>query len=944
MAVISGCLDTNLKKVKPKDPSSTKSCQERVGRPLAQLEQLKTKLRREERNLKKSGSSKDLKQAKTKHLLIVRLHHKIKKKNQQQSACSEELKSFHRDPEAYVNRIVNPEQPDSFIKPQLSAADLQKELKNGWTDENFGLQYNLPEGLNPLPEVQHECNMDDITLEEYEQIVMARPNSQPSPFDQIGFRFWKKCRSTFKYVIFLINLIFKELRKGTKPNIRDWKTFLVRLLYKGKQKPVKDPRSFRHLMMIKCIAKLTTCLFAKRGTKFIVANGYLHVSQKAGLPGVSGCIEHHFLFDTIMDQAWSGKRSVFFCATDVSEAYQSTRHSLIEFAVRYHNFPESYVLFVIDWYEDIMVQVEHEGISFVEWLRIGVLTGDPLAVLLFILIMNLFLRRLHEKDAAKLGVKVLKQATPALGFMDDVNLLCPTPRKLKALANIFDTCLDWTKCLKSAADKSETLGLVNGKRVEVDLKAGVPEKKPVPACRGKVRILGKFYGYSAERRQTQDKIIIKWGEIMNRIERKNLPSPTKLKVAMLALSYHARWEITIYDLPTSFGLELSAALTCWWKKWGCLSPSTCASVLFLPHGYFGLNLPNPLLMLRQGQISRMLTLEASRDPLIKKLYTRRLAVETKRELKPSKYNKFRSAVMANNIKELVTKEAEVPPSIKSIRKKAGTYLRKQANTELSDHLKALPVQGKIARDTTIKAPRWMKEAFSQNRRLLKFGLNGLIDCLPSGANLVRWHKTLNAACPKCGNHQTLFHILSHCEESLTLYLWRHNRVLLLLSSFLQKWLPKSWEVWVDLPGNERHYQSFPSVLAESDQRPDLVAFRNPPPPGKKEAILLELTVPADTGCVAAKMRKELRYDNPLNPDSLVKKVRENFEKTTFVTIEVGALGSLPKDELKNFFKLTPGVQRSVSNKLLLDLSIKALEGSERIFALRNKKTESPDLN
>ena len=83
-------------------------------------------------------------------------------------------------------------------------------------------------------------------------------------------------------------------------------------------------------------------------------------------------------------------------------------------------------------------------------------------------------------------------------------------------------------------------------------------------------------------------------------------------------------------------------------------------------------------------------------------------------------------------------------------------------------------------------------------------------------------------------------------------------------------------VVVDL---DEHYQ-FPSCLANSDLRPDLVIFSSL----TKSATILELTVCFETNFSEAHLRKEKKYSE------LMEEVENNGYSAELITLEVGSRG------------------------------------------------------
>eukprot|EP00732_Lithocolla_globosa_P003996 Lithocolla_globosa_v1_NODE_3448_length_1666_cov_6.812539.p2 type:complete len:161 gc:universal NODE_3448_length_1666_cov_6.812539:1180-1662(+) len=150
--------------------------------------------------------------------------------------------------------------------------------------------------------------------------------------------------------------------------------------------------------------------------------------------------------------------------------------------------------------------------------------------------------------------------------------------------------------------------------------------------------------------------------------------------------------------------------------------------------------------------------------------------------------------------------------------------------------------------------------------------------------------------------------------------------------FLLDWLEDDWVVLVDLPNLPPHsYHQFPRELAESPYRPDLILINK----RLKIVKLLELTIPAECNLIKAKNRKTIHYNDPLDDSSLINLCRSSGWSPTFVSIEIGTLGCLPKDLLKTFFQTVPAAPTREKNDLLLRCAISALEGSESIFTLKD---------
>ena len=125
----------------------------------------------------------------------------------------------------------------------------------------------------------------------------------------------------------------------------------------------------------------------------MVANKYLDSSvQKAFLPTVPGCTEHHLKLSSILAEAHSNHKSVAVCWLDLANAYGSVHHPLIDFSLRHYYAPLQFLATVKDLYTSLSAKV-----ITADWetpvipLQKGVYKGDPLSVVIFNTVMNTLL-------------------------------------------------------------------------------------------------------------------------------------------------------------------------------------------------------------------------------------------------------------------------------------------------------------------------------------------------------------------------------------------------------------------------------------------------------------------------------------------------------------------------------------------------------------------------
>ena len=185
-------------------------------------------------------------------------------------------------------------------------------------------------------------------------------------------------------------------------------------------------------------------------------NNLMGSSQKGFMHGVSGCVEQQYtLQEAIFKAKSTGRSDVVLVMTDISNAFGSVRHKLIEFALRHYRFSEDFIQLMRSIYEELQVKIQIGKESCTVSQNIGVFQGDPLSPILFNIVLNLILEPLSNKDVVKEHGITLSGTTRITNcaFADDVNLLARNVSSAQELLYIFEKALSWTRCLKAAPSK-----------------------------------------------------------------------------------------------------------------------------------------------------------------------------------------------------------------------------------------------------------------------------------------------------------------------------------------------------------------------------------------------------------------------------------------------------------------------------------------------------------
>ena len=119
-----------------------------------------------------------------------------------------------------------------------------------------------------------------------------------------------------------------------------------------------NPGNFRPIALTPCISKIFTTPLRNRWLKYMIVNGYLDSSlQKAFMPTVPGCTEHHLKLSSIMTDYRKRHKALAICWLDLANAYGSVHHSLIQFSLRHYHAPPQFLSVLQALYKGLSAKV-----------------------------------------------------------------------------------------------------------------------------------------------------------------------------------------------------------------------------------------------------------------------------------------------------------------------------------------------------------------------------------------------------------------------------------------------------------------------------------------------------------------------------------------------------------------------------------------------------------
>ncbi|KAL0217750.1 hypothetical protein RCL1_008599 [Eukaryota sp. TZLM3-RCL] len=220
-------------------------------------------------------------------------------------------------------------------------------------------------------------------------------------------------------------------------------------------------------------------------------------------------------------------------------------------------------------------------------------------------------------------------------------------------------------------------------------------------------------------------------------------------------------------------------------------------------------------------------------------------------------------------------------------------------------------------------------------KTLKFGMNGLLNTVPTANNLKKWcierkmpdgSKKVSSHCSLCDHdNATLSHVLCYCPYILNDGVfnrpkWRHDQVLSQTICLIEPYIT-DYQLLCGLSGRLNCYASLP--LINSTLRPDILLINS------KEVLIAELACPMESSLNSRHSEKTTKYQQ------LASLYRGQSFDVSIYAFENSAR-DLVADSVSTFFeklKIPKEIVKSVSQKL----SFTALNCSYRIFANRDNK-------
>ena len=645
----------------------------------------------------------------------------------------------------------------------------------------------------------------------------------------------------------LATLFNRIIAQQTCPEF--WRYGVTILLHKGGEKTLPN---FRPITLTTTISKLFHSIIAAWLEKALTSTKTIQTTvQKGFLLGISGAIEHDLVLDDVLSEARKHRKNLHMLLIDLKNAFGSAPHSRIIWALQRFGAPAWVQSYVRNFYSDVNTKMQCKTWE-TDFLRVkrGVLQGDTLSPLLFLLVMQVALQALAS-TCPNYGYRTSADGREHFlkCFADDLTIITRTPKRLQLAAQKLEQITEWLGLeIKPSKCRSFGLGKAGYRKIDIDI-AGhtILNVEDAPSkFLGMELSLSQSFAEKAEIASTALK------KIINSLDEFPLPPRDKVQLYRNFALPKMRWVLLVQDvLPTALK-KIQTELEQYLKRWWHLPKSASRDALRLVTG-----IPAISHLAEQSQCTKYSIAQKSSDPSVNAvIYKRRAACH----------------------KPLHRLLRSLGGSIPADKRAAMNALKAEQHKALKEKVATLAVQGAWSRlDQTLAVDRqWRSVMWSLPQSVQQFATKAAIDVLPTRANLLRWKVGCDSACTNCGVKETLHHVLNNCKHLLNngAYKWRHDSILQQIVSVIRIRTPNA-QVTADIQG----YTYRLPFSCDTDWRPDIVIHHS-----NHNIEFVELTVPFETNTASAHSRKTTKYAN------LLQGAKAEGLKPTLTCIEMGSRG------------------------------------------------------
>lgn len=290
-------------------------------------------------------------------------------------------------------------------------------------------------------------DLQPITQEEVDEAIKSVPNWKTAGEDEIQGYFVKYSRNTHQG----LTKIFNDWIDNPESIPDEYLTGITYLVYKNQE--TTNPANYRPITCLNVITKVFTTILKKRIEKSMKRNMWaqqISENQLGNKEGSLGAKEGCLISELVQEQLTNQKRNYIEIYYDIKKAYDSVNHEWLIQTLNYFMAGERIINVIKSMMNRWTVRMQYDKETKIQpiHLRRGIIQGDSLSPLLFILYIDIISKKLNEEiekitildewgnkfevnhyfymddlkvivekvEQAKIAHQLVKEMTKALGF------------------------------------------------------------------------------------------------------------------------------------------------------------------------------------------------------------------------------------------------------------------------------------------------------------------------------------------------------------------------------------------------------------------------------------------------------------------------------------------------------------------------------------------------
>ena len=318
----------------------------------------------------------------------------------------------------------------------------------------------------------------EITDEILNKVLTKLANDKPER-DQLAGVWIKRLTSVIGYLKGNLMTMFET---DTEPSeeLLTSKTILL-----AKNSETGNPMNYRPIALQNTMYKIYTAILTEFIMDHCEQNEIITIEQATGKRGSWGCTDQLLINKMVYEEVKTNRRNLATAWLDYKKAIDSVSHTRLIKSLELAKIPTKIIdaikRLINKWRTKVYLYGEKVELEkgFIEYLR-GILQGDTLSLILFVLTVNRLSYLLHKEEGYLLGSNEERQNLTHLFFVNDLKLYASTVTKLRRLLGLVtqfsnDVAMQFrvTKCAfqlitRGRREASNTPLIVNNLTLEGD--------------------------------------------------------------------------------------------------------------------------------------------------------------------------------------------------------------------------------------------------------------------------------------------------------------------------------------------------------------------------------------------------------------------------------------------------------------------------------------------